>query len=109
MSGPMIDKNGPILETRSLGKRFSIGSRFSAEGKRTVHAVDNVSLTVWRGETVGLVGESGCGKSTLARCLVRLYDISDGELLFEGNDITSKSISELRPQRRRLQIVLQDP
>nr|WP_245270301.1 dipeptide ABC transporter ATP-binding protein [Mesorhizobium ciceri] len=109
MSGPMIDKNRPILETRSLGKRFSIGSRFSAEGKRTVHAVDNVSLTVWRGETVGLVGESGCGKSTLARCLVRLYDISDGELLFEGNDITSKSLSELRPLRRRLQMVFQDP
>ena len=107
MSGPMTDS--PILETRSLGKRFSIGTRFSAEGKRTVHAVDNVSLTVRRGETVGLVGESGCGKSTLARCLVRLYDISDGELLFEGEDITSKSLSELRPLRRRLQMVFQDP
>ena len=107
MSGPMTDS--PILETRSLGKRFSIGTRFSAAGKRTVHAVDNVSLTVRRGETVGLVGESGCGKSTLARCLVRLYDISDGELLFEGEDITSKSLSELRPLRRRLQMVFQDP
>ena len=109
MSGPMTDKNRPILETRALGKRFSIGSRFSSEGKRTVHAVDNVSLTVRRGETVGLVGESGCGKSTLARCLVRLYDITDGELLFEGDDITSKSLGELRPLRRRLQMVFQDP
>src|SRR3954469_15755960 len=100
MSGPMASKDRPIIETRSLGKRFSIGTRFSAEGKRTVHAVDNVSLTVRRGETVGLVGESGCGKSTLARCLVRLYDISDGQLLFEGDDITAKSLSELRPLRR---------
>jgi peptide/nickel transport system ATP-binding protein len=109
MSEPMTDLDRPILETRSLAKRFSIGTRFSAEGRRTVHAVDNVSLTVRRGETVGLVGESGCGKSTLARCLVRLYDITDGKLLFEGDDITSKSLSELRPLRRRLQMVFQDP
>ncbi|MBP0580663.1 dipeptide ABC transporter ATP-binding protein [Labrys sp. LIt4] len=105
----MTDRNQPILETRALGKRFSIGTRFSAEGRRTVHAVDNVSLTVRRGETVGLVGESGCGKSTLARCLVRLYDISDGQLIFEGDDITGKSLAELRPLRRRLQMVFQDP
>jgi peptide/nickel transport system ATP-binding protein len=105
----MTDRNQPILETRALGKRFSIGSRFSSEGRRTVHAVDNVSLTVRRGETVGLVGESGCGKSTLARCLVRLYDISDGQLIFEGDDITGKSLTELRPLRRRLQMVFQDP
>lgn len=109
MSGQMTDRNQPILETRALGKRFSIGSRFSSEGRRTVHAVDNVSLTVRRGETVGLVGESGCGKSTLARCLVRLYDISDGQLFFEGDDITGKSLAELRPLRRRLQMVFQDP
>ena len=109
MSGQVTDRNQPILETRALGKRFSIGSRFSSEGRRTVHAVDNVSLTVRRGETVGLVGESGCGKSTLARCLVRLYDISDGQLFFEGDDITGKSLAELRPLRRRLQMVFQDP
>ncbi|WP_454816938.1 ABC transporter ATP-binding protein [Labrys neptuniae] len=105
----MIEKNRPILETRALGKCFSIGSRFSAEGKRTVHAVDNVSLTVGHGETVGLVGESGCGKSTLARCLVRLYDISEGQLIFEGEDITGTSLAKLRPLRRRLQMVFQDP
>ena len=84
MSETMTKTEGPILETRSLMKRFAIGTRFSAEGRRTVHAVDNVSLTVRRGETLGLVGESGCGKSTLARCLVRLYDITDGKLFFEG-------------------------
>lgn len=109
MSGQMIEQDQPILETRELSKRFSIGTRFSSQGKRTVHAVDNVSLTVRRGETVGLVGESGCGKSTLARCLVRLYDITDGQLFFEGDDITGKSLTELRPFRRRLQMVFQDP
>ena len=109
MSDMMTNTEGPILETRALMKRFSIGSRFSAEGRRTVHAVDNVSLTVRRGETLGLVGESGCGKSTLARCLVRLYDITDGKLFFEGEDITGRSLNELRPMRRRLQMVFQDP
>ncbi len=104
-----MNTDQPILETRALGKRFSIGTRFSSEGRRVVHAVDNVSLTVRRGETLGLVGESGCGKSTLARCLVRLYDITDGQLLFEGNDVTSKSLASLRPLRRRLQMVFQDP
>lgn len=109
MSDAMTDHDRPILETRALAKRFSIGTRFSAEGRRTVHAVDNVSIAVRRGETLGLVGESGCGKSTLARCLVRLYEVSDGKLLFEDEDITSKSMRELRPLRRRLQMVFQDP
>ena len=109
MSARMQGTDQPILETRALGKRFSIGTRFSSEGRRVVHAVDNVSLTVQRGETLGLVGESGCGKSTLARCLVRLYDITEGQLLFEGEDITGKSLAGLRPFRRRLQMVFQDP
>src|SRR5262249_17862679 len=98
-----------ILETRALGKRFSIGTRFSSEGRRVVHAVDNVSLTVRRGETLGLVGESGCGKSTLARCLVRLYKITEGQLLFEGDDVTSKSLTDLGPLGPRLQMVFQAP
>ena len=99
----------PLLEAKSLSKQFSVGSRLSAKGRRIVHAVDGVSLEVRTGETLGLVGESGCGKSTLGRCLVRLYDITAGELRFEGTDITRKSLAELRPFRRRMQMVFQDP
>ncbi len=99
----------PLLETRNLSKQFLVGSRFSSLGIRTVHAVDNVSLKIMPGETVGLVGESGCGKSTLGRCMVRLYEITAGELFFEGADISSKSLRAMRPLRRRMQMVFQDP
>ncbi len=98
-----------ILETAGLSKSFVIGSRLSSQGRRVVQAVDNVSLAVQPGETLGLVGESGCGKSTLGRCMVRLYDISSGTLRLEGLDITRHSLRAMRPLRQRLQMVFQDP
>ena len=99
----------PLLIAMNVSKRFTVGSRFSAGGVKVVHAVDNVSLEVRPGETLGLVGESGCGKSTLGRCLTRLYEVSGGEILFEGEDIARKTTAQLRPMRRRMQMVFQDP
>ncbi len=98
-----------LYEARNVSKNFTVGSRFSKLGVRTVHAVDNVSLSVMPGETLGLVGESGCGKSTLGRCLTRLYDVSTGTLTFEGRDITHLSTGDMRPVRQKIQMVFQDP
>ncbi len=97
----------PILRLDSVVKYYS-PSR-SAHRHGLVHAVDGVSLELSRGETVGLVGESGCGKSTLARCATRLVDVTEGSIMFEGQDITRANHSQLRPVRRHLQMIFQDP
>jgi len=97
----------PLVEVSGLTKRFRRGGLFSRGAVNT--AVDNVSLTLSRGETLGIVGESGSGKSTLARCVIRLLDPDAGEILLDGADIAHMKPGELRPLRRRIQMVFQDP
>ena len=98
-----------LIEAERLSKHYVVGSRLRHGGRRTVRALDDVSLAVQSGETLGLVGESGCGKSTLGRTLLRLVDPSAGRIRFAGRDITSLSERALRPLRARMQMVFQDP
>ncbi|MGG1658152.1 ABC transporter ATP-binding protein [Brevibacillus sp. NRS-1366] len=98
----------PLLEVRSLTKHFKNKQGFFSQEK-VVRAVDGVNLTVYPGETVSIVGESGCGKSTTGRCILRLIEPTEGEILFEGKDIRGLNETELRRARRNMQLVFQDP
>ncbi|RKT67683.1 oligopeptide/dipeptide ABC transporter ATP-binding protein [Saccharothrix variisporea] len=98
-----------LLETTDLVKRYPVRHRLTRRRIGEVSAVDGVSLGVERGETLGLVGESGCGKSTVGRLLTRLDTPTSGQVRFEGRDLGPLSEDELRPVRRDLQIVFQDP
>jgi oligopeptide transport system ATP-binding protein len=102
--------NGVLVSTQDLVKHFPLtrGVLFSREIGR-VHAVDGVSLEVAEGETVGLVGETGCGKSTLARLITRLLEPTSGHVVYGSNDITHWSRRRLRPLRREVQMIFQDP
>ena len=104
------DGSPPLLELTGIVKHFPLrsGSLISRE-HRVVHAVDGVDLQVRDGETLGLVGETGCGKSTLARCIARLQPLTEGQISFNGQDITNLSSGDLRAIRREVQIVFQDP
>ncbi len=99
----------PLLRVENLSKTFTIGRTFLPGSGRQLHAVDDVSFEVFPGETLGLVGESGCGKSTLGRCLMRLYEVSSGRIMLEDIDLAPLSLRQLRPLRRKMQMIFQDP
>ena len=99
----------PLLELQDLHMHFPVREGLFNRARKFCRAVDGVSLTVQPGETVGLVGESGCGKSTLGKCIVRLHAPTSGKIIFEGLDLAPLSARALKPHRRQLQMVFQDP
>jgi oligopeptide/dipeptide ABC transporter ATP-binding protein len=99
----------PLLQVENLKKYFSVGGGLLSGGGLTIRAVDDVSFHVRAGETFGLVGESGCGKTTLGQTVIRLHDPTEGSIRFEGRDISALKPREMRPIRRDIQMIFQDP
>ncbi|MDG1365948.1 MAG: ATP-binding cassette domain-containing protein, partial [Acidimicrobiales bacterium] len=93
----------PLVEVRDLCKQFPVGDG------AMVHAVEGVSLEVGRGETLAVVGESGCGKSTLAHTMIRLHNPTSGQVILDGEDISTLGNRALRSHRQKMQIIFQDP
>jgi oligopeptide/dipeptide ABC transporter ATP-binding protein len=99
----------PLIEVTDLKKHFPIRKGILGRAAGHVHAVDGISFTIGEGETLGLVGESGCGKTTVARTILRLIEPTSGQIKIRGQEIGGLSITEMRPLRRQMQIVFQDP
>ena len=101
--------SAPLLEVRNLKKYYAIPSGFLGTVRSHVRAVDGISFTIRKGETLALVGESGCGKSTVGKAILRLFDITDGQVVLDGRRIDDLSARQVRPLRRDVQVVFQDP
>jgi peptide/nickel transport system ATP-binding protein len=107
MSAPLLQI--PLLQVNDLKKHFPVRGGLFSRRKNVVHAVDGVSFEIARGETLSLVGESGCGKSTVGRAILRLFDITSGQVVLDGRRIDDLPPAGLRSMRRRVQVVFQDP
>lgn len=100
----------PLIEVRNLKMHFTVSAGIFSRGKAVqIKAVDDVSFTIARGETLGLVGESGCGKTTTGRCILRLEKPTAGEILFEGQSLCNIDREALNEKRKRMQVIFQDP
>jgi oligopeptide transport system ATP-binding protein len=104
-----VSDGAPLLQVTNLVKHFQVGGGLFGGRGGLVRAVDGVSFDIRRGETLGLVGESGCGKTTTGRCILQLERPTSGQILFEGRDLTALDDDELRPIRRKMQVIFQDP
>jgi oligopeptide/dipeptide ABC transporter ATP-binding protein len=105
----MVSANTPVIEVKDLKKHFPVKKGLLRRTVGQVYAVDGITFSVGAGETLGLVGESGCGKTTAGRAVLRLVEPTSGSIKVEGKEITGLSKSELRPYRREMQIIFQDP
>ncbi|KAA1184313.1 ATP-binding cassette domain-containing protein [Paenibacillus sp. FSL E2-8871] len=105
----MLSDNKILVDVNNLKKHFSKGKDIWGRNTSVLKAVDGVSFQIRQGETFGLVGESGSGKSTVGRCLLRLYDYTDGEVSFDGQPLSKLGEKQLKPFRRRIQSIFQDP
>lgn len=99
----------PIMSVINLNKQFKLRKSKFGEKQKILHAVSDVSIDIYKGETLGIIGESGCGKSTLGRCLVRLHTATSGKILLNGTDINEKKGEELKALRKDIQMIFQDP
>ena len=104
-----VNKNEVMLEAKGLYKTYTQTSGFFVKKQRVIKALNNVSLSIKKGETFAIVGESGSGKSTLARCLLQLLSLDQGELFFKGKNLTSLDVKEKKYLKRHIQMVFQDP
>lgn len=104
-----MENKTKLIEVNNLKKYFPIKKVLPFEKTQYLKAVDDISFTIYEGKTFGLVGESGSGKSTTGKCIIRLFDITDGEILYSGEDIGKLRESELIPYRKNMQVIFQDP
>ena len=106
----MTNSDQSLISIKDLAVHFPVGGRrLFARGEQLVRAVDGVSLDIQKGETLGLVGESGCGKTTLGRAVLRLTDPTSGKIVFRNHDLAQLSKAQMRAERRKLQMIFQDP
>ncbi|MBE0614941.1 MAG: ABC transporter ATP-binding protein [Burkholderiales bacterium] len=109
-TSPAIQTEQPLLEVRNLKMHFTVAEGLLSRRKASkIKAVDDVSFTIARGETLGLVGESGCGKTTTGRCILHLEKPTSGEIIFEGQNLTNLDRKALNEKRERMQVIFQDP
>ena len=110
---PVRDPNAPaedvLLELRTLKKYFGVGTNFFGKPKRFLHAVDDISLSLKKGKTLGIVGESGCGKTTMGRTILRLHEANGGEIWFNGQEVSKIPEKEFNKLRPNMQMIFQDP